>query len=135
MNIDKIAEDIARKAHSGQFRRDGLTPYVTHPQRVAAKCHTSESRAVAWLHDVLEDTPTTVEDLRTAGITEEIIQAVQCLTKSGQRPYLDYLADIRTNELARTVKIADMLDNLSDGPTERQIVKYARGLLFLHDAL
>lgn len=126
---------IAVMAHKGQFRRDGVTPYIEHPKAVVEKL-ASESDAVqaaAWLHDVLEDTPVTTGELRGVGIIPEVIEAVELLTKRKGVGYTDYLAGVRGNEIARKVKIADMLHNLSDGPTERQIVKYAKGLLYLQN--
>lgn len=129
--IAPIAEKIARQAHHGQFRRDGVRPYIVHPEAVASRVETDHQKAVAWLHDVLEDTATTAEDLRAAAIPENIIEAVQLLTKSPNIPYADYLAKVRANELAKAVKVADMLSNLADTPTEKQILKYAKGLQIL----
>ncbi len=134
MTIADIAKQIALRAHSGQFRRDGVTPYVTHPERVAARVAGDlEAEAVAWLHDVLEDSSEDETSLAEAGIPCSVIGAVKLLTKTRGTPYGDYLAGVRRNELARKVKIQDMLDNLADSPTEGQIVKYAKGLLILHD--
>lgn len=62
-----------------------------------------------------------------------MIEAVRLLTKRSGLSYEDYLRGVRGNALARKVKIQDMLDNLSDSPTDRQIVKYAHGLLMLCD--
>jgi (p)ppGpp synthase/HD superfamily hydrolase len=128
-----LAEQIARKAHSNQFRRDGVTPYITHPEAVANKLKSEgdEAVAVAWLHDVLEDTKMTPECLRDAGIPMTVIDAVCDLTHQREEPYADYLEWIKRNPLAVKVKVADMLHNLSDAPTQKQIVKYARGLLAL----
>ena len=126
------ARQIAEQAHAGQFRRDGVTPYVTHPERVARRvAGDPDAEAVAWLHDVLEDTDETEEALLAAGVTQHIIDAVTVMTKAPSIDYDAYLARIKSNPLACKVKVQDMLDNLSDAPTERQIVKYARGLLFL----
>ena len=83
------------------------------------------------LHDVLEDTKTTAHDLLNAGIDEDVVVAVQILTKHPSRSYDEYLKLVKLNDLARHVKIADMLSNLSDSPTIKQIRKYATGLLFL----
>ncbi len=70
MTIIEIAENIARKVHQGQFRRDGITPYIVHPERVARRLsEDSEAQAVAWLHDVLEDTGVSEKFLIDAGIT------------------------------------------------------------------
>lgn len=136
--IVNIAERIARAAHSGQFRRDGRTPYITHPERVAVRAAERTGNdpvvvAAAWLHDVLEDTAETVESLQQAGIPAAVIAAVDLVTKRDGVAYDAYLAKIRQHDVAREVKIADMLDNLSDTPKDTQIVKYARGLLVLAD--
>jgi (p)ppGpp synthase/HD superfamily hydrolase len=87
--------------------------------------------AAAWLHDVLEDTAETVESLQQAGIPAAVIAAVDLVTKRDGVAYDAYLAKIRQHDVAREVKIADMLDNLSDSPVDAQIIKYARGLLVL----
>lgn len=131
-----LAERIARRAHAGQFRRDGVTPYINHPLAVAAKLALEPPVviATALLHDVLEDTSETVESLREAGILDSVIKAVVTLTKTKHTTCDEYLQTVACNEIARRVKIADMLHNLSDSPTERQIVKYAKGLLTLVQA-
>lgn len=132
-SIIDLARRIATQAHYGQHRRDGATPYIKHPAAVAEKLsgESDDVVAAAWLHDVLEDTETKVEDLETAGIPSAIIEAVQVLTKQRDIGYGEYLRRVKQNEIARKVKIADMLHNLSDAPTEKQVVKYARGLLTL----
>jgi len=130
--LSELAEEIARRAHAGQFRRDGRTPYIAHPAGVAAKVGNNEIRlAVAWLHDVLEDTAETPATLAAAGMTAEVIEAVLCLTKQPEDSYEVYLLGVLNNPLARAVKIADMLHNLSDHPTPKQIRKYAGALLQL----
>jgi (p)ppGpp synthase/HD superfamily hydrolase len=132
MNIAHIAQEIAQRAHDGQFRRDGITPYAVHPERVAKRiAGDEEAEAVAWLHDVLEDTDETAETLARAGVPASVITAVQILTKTPSVAYTDYLYAVRANPLARKVKIQDMLDNLSDSPSEKQIIKYSRGFLVL----
>ena len=128
---------IANDAHSGQYRRDGVTPYIKHPMDVATRVSHlgNEYVAVAYLHDVLEDTDTTVDDLVNAGVPNDIIQAVSILTKHNHDKisYDEYLVNVKNNNLARRVKIADMLSNLADSPTDKQIRKYSKGLLFLVD--
>ena len=89
------------------------------------------AEAVAWLHDVLEDTTMTVETLREHQMPAEVIAGVITLTKNGEIGYEEYLLRVKADPVARKVKVADMLANLSDHPTERQIVKYAKGLLVL----
>ena len=128
-----LASSIARKAHADQFRRDGVTPYITHPEAVAESL-TGEHPdviAAAWLHDVLEDTEVTTAELKGAGIPWQVMDAVLLLTRGKGQPYEDYLRWITQDEIALKVKIADIRHNLSDAPTEKQVAKYeiALGLL------
>jgi (p)ppGpp synthase/HD superfamily hydrolase len=129
--VDVRAQLIATKAHAGQTRRDGCTPYIKHPEAVAARVSSAKAKAVAWLHDVLEDCDVDEESLRKEQFDEEIIQAVSLLTKRDGLTEAQYLAGIKGNELASEVKIADMLANLSDSPTRTQIRRYATMLLEL----
>jgi (p)ppGpp synthase/HD superfamily hydrolase len=126
---------LAEKAHSGQYRRDGKTPYIEHIYAVEnrVKHLGNKYRAVALAHDLFEDTKVSAYDLLTAGIEEDIVAAVQILTKHPSRSYFEYLKLVKVNELAKRVKIADMLSNLADSPTDNQIKKYAKGLDFLVD--
>lgn len=128
-----LASSIARKAHDGQFRRDGITPYITHPEAVAKSLEGEHPYviAAAWLHDVLEDTQTSVVHLKNAGIPWQVIDAVELLTRDDGQPYEDYLHWIAQDEIARKVKIADIRHNLSDAPTKKQIAKYGKALLIL----
>jgi len=131
-DVAALAARLAHEAHAGQFRRDQTTPYVRHPEAVAQRVRGDiTAEAVAWLHDVLEDTATSAEDLRAAGIPEEVITRVQLLTKSESMSYETYLASIKSDPIACKVKVADMLANLSDHPSKKQILKYSRGLLLL----
>lgn len=133
MNLILTATHIASCAHRGQVRRDGYTPYIMHPSDVAKRLarESEEVIATAWLHDVLEDTKETPKTLRAAGIPDTVVHAVEVLTKNKGVSYEEYLNGVRQNWIARKVKVADMLSNLSDSPTQKQIVKYAKGLLVL----
>ncbi|MEM9159668.1 MAG: hypothetical protein AAGB46_11510 [Verrucomicrobiota bacterium] len=127
-----IAEQIATEAHKGQCRRDGVTPYIVHPRAVVGRVGDDPlAQDAAWLHDTIEDTEETAESLAEKGIDSRVIDAVSLMTHSKSVPYETYLESIKGNPLATKVKIADMLSNLSDNPTEKQIRKYAKGLLFL----
>jgi (p)ppGpp synthase/HD superfamily hydrolase len=128
---NKLALEIARLGHQGQFRRDGVTPYINHPIAVAEKVNGELLKAVALLHDILEDTDFTAESLIRRGVHPVVVEAVKVLTKHKGDFYETYLENVKNNDLARTVKIADMLHNLSDNPTTKQIRKYAQGLLYL----
>ena len=127
------AFNLAKIAHHGQFRRDGVTPYFNHPKDVARRVtkYGYKYIVVAYLHDVLEDTKTTVKNLFDAGFDEDIVTAVMLLTKDNRLSYDEYLRLIKANDLARLVKLADMLSNLADDPTDKQITKYVNGISYL----
>lgn len=128
-----LASSIARKAHEGQFRRDGITPYITHPEEVAKSLEGEDPDviAAAWLHDVLEDTDVGLSDLNNEGIPAHVIEAVALLTRWDGQPYEDYLHWITQDEIARKVKIADIRHNLSDAPTVKQCQKYTKAISIL----
>lgn len=128
---DDSAYFLAHMSHQGKFRRDGRTPYINHPMDVAQRLDDRNLKAIAYLHDSLEDTTLTVEEMRKWGISEGVISVVQILTHREEESYQDYLGRVKANSHACAVKIADMLCNLSDDPTPKQIRKYARGLIFL----
>ena len=92
---------------------------------------TEEEMCVAWLHDVLEDTPLLSLDLSLCGMPDSVIEAVRALTKINHQPYEMYLEGVKLNPLALKVKLADIRDNLADSPTEHQRDKYAKALQFL----
>jgi (p)ppGpp synthase/HD superfamily hydrolase len=131
------AEALARRAHAGQYRRDKRTPYLTHVERVVARLRAQgvtdeETLATAWLHDVIEDGVFVWRTLELAKVPDCVIETVMVLTKPLGKPYQDYITVVSANPTARLVKIADILDNLSDTPTDRQIVNYAKALITLH---
>jgi (p)ppGpp synthase/HD superfamily hydrolase len=134
---ETIACAIARKAHAGQTDKAGA-PYIGHPAHVASQVEGDKAKAVAWLHDVVEDTPLTFDDLRAAGIDDDVIDALKLLTHDKSVPYMDYVANLKRNELAHTVKLADLAHNsdLSRLPkvmdTDRERVeKYRRAIALL----
>jgi hypothetical protein len=103
---------LATRAHQGQKDKAGA-PYILHPLRLTLKMSTETEKIVAVLHDVLEDTDVTLEDMRRAGYTEPVLDALGCLTRREGELYDDYITRIRQNPLARRVKIADLEDNLN----------------------
>lgn len=137
------AKEIATLAHEGQFRRDGVTPYIEHSEAVASAFEegTLEHDA-ALLHDVFEDDPIFSDNpslgqkyLLDAGFSPVVVEAVVLLTHAKHQPYAEYIENIvyysKTSEahsLALKVKIADMAANLADAPTEHQIKKYTNAL-------
>lgn len=105
-----IALAIARKAHAGQVDKAGVD-YIQHPLYVASQIKTEQEKAVALLHDVLEDSDITVADLLAYGLSNEVVTAVQTLTKKKGQSYQDYLEKVKSNNLARVVKLADLKHN------------------------
>ena len=136
-----LALSIARKAHEGQLDKAGVD-YIEHPIYVASQVDTEEEKAVALLHDVIEDTDVTVNDLKEAGFSDEVVLAVSVITKKAGEDYEEYLDRVKQNPIALRVKIADMEHN-SDisrikNPTEKdlkRLEKYKIRLMELREAL
>jgi len=140
-----IAKAIATIAHRGQFDKGG-EPYIGHPQRIVDSFDgTSDSarlKVIAWLHDVLEDTDLTRDDLHDAGIGWSQIVDVERLTKIKGEPNEDYYRRVRESGPARLVKLADIADNtqpgrlakLDDETVGRLIRKYAKAQMWLNFA-
>lgn len=126
---------FAQKAHFGQKRRDGSNYFINHVikvwERVRDRFADERFQMVALLHDTSEDCEITEQDLIDEGFEADVIEAVMLLTKKKGQSYKQYLHGIVGNEFARQVKIQDMIHNLSDDPTERQIKKYSEGLSYL----
>ena len=137
MNIVDKALEIAIKAHKGQRDLAGVD-YIEHPKAVANLVNSDEEKAVAYLHDVLEDTSITEKDLLQMGIPNNIVLAVKVLTKEKNEPYTKYIERVKENKLASTVKIADLQHNMNlsriANPSKRdyeRLEKYKRALTFL----
>ena len=111
MNPLETAIAIAVKAHQGQFDKSGQ-PYILHPLRVMFRCKGDLARTVAVLHDVVEDTPTTLDDLRNAGFSEEVLAALDCVTKREGESYEAFVERAAANPIVRQVKLADLEDNM-----------------------
>lgn len=109
--LDKAIK-IAMKAHAGQTDKYGA-PYIQHPLRVMALGRTDDERIVGILHDVVEDSDWTFEDLQKEGFSNRVIDALRCVTKhSDDEDYDAFVARTRTNHLAVRVKLNDLRDNM-----------------------
>src|SRR4029077_11078299 len=97
--IEKALQ-IAAHAHEGQKDKEGL-PYILHPLRVMSRVEGEKAQIVAVLHDVVEDTKVTLDDLRRAGFSAEILAAVQCVTHRKEEPYAVYVIGCKHNPIAR----------------------------------
>ena len=105
------AISIAVEGHRGQQDRNGA-PYILHPLRMMCLVETEEQKIVAVLHDVVEDTDWTSKDLKREGFGDQILEALDCLTKREGEDYKDFVQHSASNSLARRVKIADLEDNI-----------------------
>ncbi len=136
MNLIKKAFEFASKIHANELRRDGITPYMAHVQKVAdivaSRWGGEDIIAVAFCHDCLES-GATLDEVKSNEFPEELIKAVQLLTLDKRISYEDNIRTIKNskNQLAIRVKIADNLANLADSPTDKQILKYAKSLQIL----
>ncbi len=125
---------LATKAHRGCKDKAGAT-YILHPLRVMLRMKTNDERIVAVLHDVVEDTEHTLQDLRKAGYSEKMLRSLDHLTKREDEEYDQFIKRVKRNPLARRVKIADLKDNMDirriKNPKQhdfKRIEKYRRAL-------
>ena len=133
----ELALSIATEAHRGQFDKAGVD-YVEHPIYVASQVDSEEEKAVALLHDVIEDSSVTAEELLNAGLPETVVTAVQILSKKKRQDYQTYLKTVKSNPLARAVKLADLkhnsdllrLETITDKDLER-LEKYKKAIDYL----
>lgn len=156
-SVVDVCRSMALEGHGGDKNKHDGELYLLHVNRVAIGARTTAlmfgvdpelAEAVAWLHDLVEDTPVTLSDIRScfvlAGqpteVIDQIIEAVDLLTKPSDRKFTldEYYAAIRENPLARAVKLADMYDNFrrnhkirDEATRNRMGKKYSKGMDYL----
>jgi len=138
MNQEELAKTICIEAHEGQFRKDGVTPYSTHPIAVAESFDEAHvyHRIVGYLHDVVEDTHWTCEELINHGFTLEQVAAIDALTDREDEVYSDYIRRVSKNKIATHVKIADINHNLSSKNLgKNKVAKYELAKMYLYKVL
>ena len=108
--LTQKAMKIAFEAHKNQTDKNGI-PYIYHPVHLAEQMDSENTICVALLHDVVEDTSMTFEDLQAEGFSPEIIDALKLLTHDDAVPYMEYVKEIRKNLIATKVKLADLRHN------------------------
>ena len=113
-------------------------PYVYHPFHVAEQMKDEYSTCVALLHDVVEDTDITLDELKSNGFPDEVIEALLLMTHSDDVPYLDYVKAMKDNPIARKVKLADLAHNsdlsrldVVDEKAVERVNKYKQAILIL----
>lgn len=133
----KKAMKLCFEAHKDQVDKSGM-PYVFHPFHLAEQMTDEATTVTALLHDVVEDTDYTLNDLRAMGFPAGAVDAIAMMTHDPEVPYLDYVAKIKTNPVARAVKLADLrhnsdlsrLDTVDEKALER-VEKYRRAIRLL----
>lgn len=125
----KKALKIMFEKHKDQVDKSGI-PYAYHPLHVAEEMTDEDSTIVALLHDVVEDTDTTFEEVESYGFSQNVIDALKLLTHTNDVEYEDYIRNISTNDLARKVKLADLRHNMDTSRlneiTSKDIARYEK---------
>lgn len=137
--MTKKAIRLAYEAHQGQTDKCGL-PYVFHSYHLAEQMETEETITAALLHDVVEDTDHTLEELAEMGFTKPVLNALTLLTHDPKTPYMEYVAKLKNDPIARAVKLADLAHNSDlsrlDVVTEKdleRVEKYKKAMELLKD--
>ena len=132
------AMEIAYKAHHGQVDKSGV-PYIFHPIHLAEQMATEEECIVALLHDVVEDTEMTFEQLEK-DFSEAVIQALKLVTRDQKEDYMQYVEKIKINPIAKKVKLADLHHNSDKTRLEKMTLidlkrneKYQKAIEFLNE--
>ena len=132
--MTKKALKLSFEAHKNQVDKSGM-PYVYHPFHLAEQMNDENTTIVALLHDVPEDTDITVEDIRKMGFNEEVCEALKLMTHDDNVPYMDYIKKLRNNQIAKTVKLADLKHNsditrldIVDEKALMRVEKYKRAM-------
>ncbi len=138
-NLTKKAMKIAFTAHKEQVDKSGI-PYIYHPIHLAEQMDNEEKVCVALLHDVVEDTDLTFEDLEKEGFPQPILRALKLMTHEEGVEYPDYVEKIKGDPIASAVKLADLrhnsdltrLDNV-DAAVEKRAAKYQKAIELLEE--
>ena len=136
-NLTKKALSLCFEAHKNQLDKSGM-PYVFHPFHLAEQMETEETVVVALLHDIVEHTDYTIDDLKNMGFPNTVTDAIALMTHDANTEYMDYVARIKTNPIAKAVKLADLRHNSDttrlDDVTEKDLKreeKYTAAIKFL----
>ena len=134
MSTIERAIAIAAAAHEGQLDKAGA-PYVFHPLRLMMRMATIEERIVAVLHDVVEDSVITFEDLEKEGFSTAVLEALESVTRRPSENYDKFVLRAAANPIGRRVKLVDLEDNCDlsriAAPTEKdyaRVEKYRRAI-------
>lgn len=133
----KKAIKLCFEAHKDQVDKSGM-PYVFHPFHVAEQMKDEVTTIVALLHDVVEDTKYTLDDIAARGFGQDVVDALALMTHDKDVPYLEYVAKLKNNPVARAVKLADLAHNsdptrldVVDEKAEERFEKYKKAIAIL----
>lgn len=135
----KAALKLCFEAHKNQTDKSGM-PYVFHPFHLAEQMKDEDTTIAALLHAVVEDTDYTIADLKQMGFPPNVIEASELLTHNDDTPYMEYVAKIKNNPIARAVKLADLehnsdlsrLDTIDEKVLKRK-EKYSQAIRLLNE--
>jgi len=129
MSTIERAIKIAAEAHAGQVDKAGA-PYILHPLRLMLRMTTNDERIVAVLHDVVEDSHWSLELLRAEGFSEQVVRAIDSVTRRDGETYEDFVLRAGLDPIGCRVKLADLEDNCDLGriasPTEKDLTRIER---------
>lgn len=135
----KKAMKLCFKAHKEQVDKSGI-PYVFHPIHLAEQMEDEDTTVVALLHDVIEDTEYTIKDLEDMGFNQNVTAAISLMTHAEGVPYMDYVAQIKENPIAKIVKLVDLKHNSDisrldtvDAKAMARVEKYAKAIQLLSE--
>lgn len=138
-DLTKKAMKLCFEAHKDQIDKSGM-PYVFHPFHLAEQMEDELSTVVALLHDVVEDTDYTIADLKKMGYPEAVLEALTLMTHDSHVPYMEYVAAIKPNPTARSVKLADLHHNSDlsrldsvDAKAIARVEKYRKAIALLNE--
>lgn len=111
MDILEKAISLALEGHANQKDKGGM-PYILHPLYVMNKMDTKDEMICAILHDIVEDTEITFEDLKHLGFSKENLHTLDCLTRKKDEDYFDYIERVKSDKTAVKIKLADLEHNM-----------------------
>jgi (p)ppGpp synthase/HD superfamily hydrolase len=137
--LTKKALKLCFEAHKEQVDKSDM-PYVFHPFHLAEQMTDETTTVVALLHDIVEDTDVSFKDLEKQGFSDEIINALKLLTHDENTPYMEYVGEIKKNNIATKVKLADLRHNsdlsrlsVIDEKALKRKAKYEKAIKFLEE--
>ncbi len=135
----KKAMKLCFEAHKDQVDKSGM-PYVFHPFHLAEQMPDEKTTIVALLHDVVEDTEYSLDDLKSMGFSDDILEAIALMTHDESVPYMKYVEQIKQNRIASIVKRADLMHNSDlsrldtvDEKVIKRVKKYKQAIAILDD--